>query len=271
MVSDDYRIYGNRNGWYYKQPGDCASHDMGKNFKVRSLDGCRDLCDGDASCRGFSFGKGGKCRLKNDVCDSYDDGRISNFFERIPRYYLANPGATVCPIGGKVNSKEECEWMAGFRPFREGDRTDIQVFGTDDADAPLDGAWGNVPLGCSVQTGPGGDGARHFKDHGFNENGGEYQLVCDMYSSVDMKWSEEKRGTDFPKGGHFDRVDNKTVEECKSLCVESENCVAITHKPDTNECYRKISLAGEKSVPGLNSYSLQYSRTSNFGTYATDD
>ena len=38
------------------------------------------------------------------------------------------------------------------------------------------GGWGDVPRGCSAQSG--GDWAAHYKTDGVNCNGGAYQLVC---------------------------------------------------------------------------------------------
>ena len=45
----------------------------------------------------------------------------------------------------------------------------------------MDGSWGQVPLGCSAQSGSGGDWAAHYKTDTDNGKGcihSQYQLVC---------------------------------------------------------------------------------------------
>ena len=54
----------------------------------------------------------------------------------------------------------------------------------------LDGSWGQVPLGCSVQSGRGGDRAAHYKTIGDTGPGcisPVYQLVCRTNGKVCLK------------------------------------------------------------------------------------
>ena len=53
----------------------------------------------------------------------------------------------------------------------------------------LDGSWGQVPLGCSVQSG--GDWAAHYKTSGDTGKGcihAAYQLVCTNKNSMSSNY-----------------------------------------------------------------------------------
>ena len=86
---------------------------------------------------------------------------------------MAPPGSSSCDYGVSV-SIDECEdagrslWQYPGRPL---------VVGS--GGTCLDGGWGQVPMGCSVQTG--GDGAAVYKYSGDTGKGcihQIYQLVC---------------------------------------------------------------------------------------------
>ena len=91
--------------------------------------------------------------------------------------HLAQPGANTCDNGSVVQS--ECEAA-------------VQIFATEAGKYPgrmmqvgsggkcLDGSWGQVPLGCSIQSG--GDWTAHYKTGNLDTGAGciheQYQLVC---------------------------------------------------------------------------------------------
>ena len=91
--------------------------------------------------------------------------------------HLAQPGANTCDNGSVVQS--ECEAA-------------VQIFASEAGKYPgrsmqvgsggkcLDGSWGQVPLGCSVQSG--GDWTPHYKTGNLDTGVGciheHYQLVC---------------------------------------------------------------------------------------------
>ena len=92
-------------------------------------------------------------------------------------FHLAPHGASTCDYGTSVDHSE-CEnavlslaTTAGEVPGRN-----LQVGAGGKC---LDGSWGQVPLGCSAQSG--GDWAAHFKKDGDTGAGcihQVYQLVC---------------------------------------------------------------------------------------------
>ena len=88
--------------------------------------------------------------------------------------HLAPPGSSTCDYGETV-SKNECQASAALLLPNPGKNLRVGSGG-----GCLDGRWGQVPLGCSVQTG--GDGAAHYKDNGDTGEGcihKAYQLVCE--------------------------------------------------------------------------------------------
>ena len=87
--------------------------------------------------------------------------------------YLAPPGSDSCDIGNTV-PQDECE-AAGLKLSPNPARR-LQV---GSGGSCMDGSWGQVPLGCSVQSG--NDRAAHFKTSGDTGPGcisQDYQLVC---------------------------------------------------------------------------------------------
>ena len=88
-------------------------------------------------------------------------------------FFLALPGAHACNNGIPV-PKSDCENAGKLLAPNPGRTLQVGSGGT-----CLDGGWGSVPKGCSVQTG--GDRAAHFKTHGDTGHGcidSGYQLVC---------------------------------------------------------------------------------------------
>ena len=87
--------------------------------------------------------------------------------------HLAPRGSNTCDFG-KTVSKEECKDAA--LAFFPNPSTTLQV---GSGGSCFDGSWGQVPVGCSVQSGVAG--AAHYKTSG--DTGPEcihemYQLVC---------------------------------------------------------------------------------------------
>jgi len=89
------------------------------------------------------------------------------------RFHLAPHGAYKCDYGHSA-SHAQCE--AAASNLAPHPRRSLQVGG---GGGCLDGSWGQVPLGCSAQTG--GDKAAHYKWWGNTGSGcihRMYQLVC---------------------------------------------------------------------------------------------
>ena len=87
--------------------------------------------------------------------------------------HLAPPGSSSCDYGETV-PKHECE--AAGRTLSPNPRRTLQV---GHGGSCSDGSWGQVPLGCSVQSGI--DGTAHYKTSGDTAPGcisNIYQLVC---------------------------------------------------------------------------------------------
>ena len=87
--------------------------------------------------------------------------------------HLAPPGSNSCDYGETV-PKHECEAAGSILSPNPGRTLQVGHGGK-----CLDGSWGQVPLGCSVQSG--GDRAAHYKTSGDSGPGcinPAYQLVC---------------------------------------------------------------------------------------------
>ena len=87
--------------------------------------------------------------------------------------HLAPPGSDSCDYGETV-PKHECEAAGSILAPYPGRALQVGNGGK-----CLDGSWGQVPLGCSVQSG--GDGAAHYKISGDTGKGctaNLFQLVC---------------------------------------------------------------------------------------------
>jgi len=95
----------------------------------------------------------------------------------LPNFHLAAPGAHICDYGQPA-SETECEGAA--LSIAGNPKRSIQV---GRGGGCMDGSWGQVPLGCSAQTG--GDKAAHFKTSGDTGAGcinKAYQLVCTTFA-----------------------------------------------------------------------------------------
>ena len=96
--------------------------------------------------------------------------------------HLAPPGSKSCDYGETV-PKHECEAAGSL--LSPNPRRTLQV---GQGGKCLDGSWGQVPLGCSVQSG--GDRAAHYKTSGDTGPGcihPHYQLVCRSSGKICLK------------------------------------------------------------------------------------
>ena len=89
--------------------------------------------------------------------------------------HLAPPGSHKCDFGESV-SKGGCE--ARGKVFMPNGPDGIAI---GSGGSCLDGGWGQVPLGCSLQTVSNSGGTPHYKtsgDTGKGCIGNAYQLIC---------------------------------------------------------------------------------------------
>ena len=106
---------------------------------------------------------------------------VHNIFYRYPvsrqNMHLAPPGANTCDNGSVVQS--ECEAASQIFATDAG-KTQERSMQVGSGGKCLDGSWGQVPLGCSVQSG--GDWTPHYKTGNLDTGVGciheHYQLVC---------------------------------------------------------------------------------------------
>ena len=93
------------------------------------------------------------------------------------KWHLAPTGRTTCDYGSPATTQNECQEAVAF-VAAVANKTPGRNIHVGDGGTCNDGAWGGVPLGCSVQTGR--DWTAHFKPSGVNCNTGtqDYQLVC---------------------------------------------------------------------------------------------
>jgi len=94
-----------------------------------------------------------------------------------PTFYLAPPGAAVC-VGGESVSSALCD-LAVHNLAAAAGETPARSMVSGSGNGCLDGGWGQVPTGCSAQSG--GDWAAHFKTGAVQSYGcvhQAYQLVC---------------------------------------------------------------------------------------------
>ena len=89
-------------------------------------------------------------------------------------YHLAPTLATDCDYGELV-AQSECEAAVAILAARDG-ATPGRTMQLGSGGACSDGLWGDIPLGCSAQTG--GDWASHYKSSGSNCPSAGYRLVC---------------------------------------------------------------------------------------------
>lgn len=87
---------------------------------------------------------------------------------------MAPPGPHKCDFGESV-SKNEC--AAACKVFMINPHTTLNMQVGSGGQGCLDGGWGQVPLGCSLQQ----SGMPHYKTSGNSVKGcigNSYQLVC---------------------------------------------------------------------------------------------
>ena len=94
-------------------------------------------------------------------------------------YHLAPSGSHVCDYGVSV-LQNECESAAlQLTPRTPGRQMVVGEYVGELEKGCRDGGWGQVPIGCSVQSG--GDWTAHYKTSGDTGAGcihEHYQLVC---------------------------------------------------------------------------------------------
>eukprot|EP00808_Paulinella_micropora_P009603 g9125.t1 len=89
-------------------------------------------------------------------------------------WHLAPKGAPVCDYGVTVSARD-CAAAVSFLASKAG-RVPGRQMATGSGGTCGDGAWGQVPLGCSAQTGT--DFTAHYKPTGTNCPNQNFQLVC---------------------------------------------------------------------------------------------
>ena len=124
-----------------------------------------------------SFCQGGDCSFSFN--DTLTPVVASLEVAHTNEWHLAPAGAHACDAGSTA-AQSKCEAaakqlaaLAGKIPGRP---ISVGRGGT-----CLDGNWGQVPLGCSAQSGAGGDGTAHYKTAGDTGAGcisKMYQLIC---------------------------------------------------------------------------------------------
>jgi len=91
--------------------------------------------------------------------------------------YLSAPGASECVGGSRSPNEKHCKGsVLNLSPYEKQNMRGLQVGSGGSCN---DGGWGQVPTGCSVQSG--GDWAAHYKTGSPQPSGcvhQDYQLVC---------------------------------------------------------------------------------------------
>lgn len=97
-------------------------------------------------------------------------GNCGDFFPVCtPLASLASQGANECPAGSGLSSPSEEQCLAAAHDL-------LPSFLSPGRDDLVSGSWGNVPPGCSVQTG--GDWAAHWNSNSEGANDGRYSVLC---------------------------------------------------------------------------------------------
>jgi len=154
------------------------------NENAKTLVECEALCWANSACNSFVVDQMGynKCYLKSNTltgiepCKDPSTWKFINYYKPDCRFHFAAAGAHVCDYGVPV-SQDECEGAANSLHSQ----TPGRQMRVGSGGSCLDGSWGQVPLGCSVQSG--GDYAAHYKTGGATAKGcvaSAYQLVCTM-------------------------------------------------------------------------------------------
>ena len=91
-------------------------------------------------------------------------------------WHLAAPAATDCDYGTEATQAQCGNVVAGLASVAGA--VPARGMQTGWLGTCNDGGWGNVPLGCSAQSGPGGDWTAHYKTEGSDCGTQSYQLAC---------------------------------------------------------------------------------------------
>jgi len=103
-------------------------------------------------------------------------------------FYLSPPGAPECFVGESV-SKEQCN--GAVRHLAPSNKPEVRGLQVGSGGSCHDGSWGQVPNGCSAQSG--GDWAAHFRTGSTESTKSSncvlplYQLVCTV--SQQLYWA----------------------------------------------------------------------------------
>lgn len=114
-----------------------------------------------------------KCFFSENKC--YNKNNIEHF--NTSQFHLAPPGAFECKNSQSI-SQAKCSEI-GNEFAKNANKLPGRPLQVGNGGTCLDGGWGNVPLGCSVQSD--GDWAPHYKTDGIKQDGcvsTDYQLVC---------------------------------------------------------------------------------------------
>jgi len=130
-------------------------------------------CTGSDACSSYLF-------VENSHMDALTRGHDFQC-SMANSYYLASPGATSCVNGGTL-AANACNSAVQMLAAENG-ATPARQLQSGSGGSCQDGSWGQVPTGCSTQSGAtattSGDWAAHFKtgpSSGCVSEG--YQLVC---------------------------------------------------------------------------------------------
>jgi len=154
----------------------------------------------------------------------------------VATFHLAPAGAHVCDYGVSV-PQNECEAAAASLHSHSPGRQ-LQV---GSGGSCLDGGWGQVPFGCSIQSR--GDWAAHFKTSGATQAGcvhEAYQLVCSGLSMVELGCWTDNRARLFDV---MMQDKNLGLNGCRDACVAAGSQYIYMGYEYNSECY--CGIAGE--------------------------
>ena len=133
------------------------------------------------------------------------------------QWHLAPAGATACDNG--VNADElQCGAAVSALAAQEGTSPGRSIRKGDGGTCGA-GSWGNVPLGCSAQTG--GDWAAHYKRSGVNCNHGslDYRLICS--TPLSTQWINKTELSQGSRVAKLTRLTPNTAYEVRVRAVNS--------------------------------------------------
>lgn len=163
----------------------------GESFSHSAEVYCARECNNRVNCIGYLYDNKSKDWLKPCRIFSKNKNGLSTGFPvagicsstNIPEWHLAPVGSTTCDSGINASSGE-CEAIVKSLATKNKHVPGRSMQFASEADLvePCgEGGWGNVPIGCSSQTG--GDWAAHYKTGGISTSVNcnrppGYQLVC---------------------------------------------------------------------------------------------